>query len=33
MSLGYSPQDAATALKKIDVNLPVEERVREALKR
>jgi Holliday junction DNA helicase RuvA len=33
VSLGYSPQDAAAALKKIDSNLSVEERVKEALKR
>jgi Holliday junction DNA helicase RuvA len=33
VSLGYSPQDAAAALKKVDSDLPVEERVKEALKR
>jgi Holliday junction DNA helicase RuvA len=33
MSLGYSPQDAATALAKIDSDLPVEERIKLALKR
>jgi Holliday junction DNA helicase RuvA len=32
MSLGYSPQDASLALKKVDANLPVEQRIREALK-
>jgi holliday junction DNA helicase RuvA len=32
MSLGYSPQDAAAALKDIDANLPTEERIRLALK-
>lgn len=32
ISLGYAPQDAATALKKVDSELPVEERVRLALK-
>ena len=31
-SLGYSPQDAITALYKVDPTLPVEERVRQALK-
>ena len=31
-SLGYSPQDAITALYKVDLALPVEERVRQALK-
>jgi len=31
-SLGYSPQDAITALYKVDPALPVEERVRQALK-
>ncbi len=31
ISLGYSPQDAATALNNIDAALPVEERVRKAL--
>lgn len=33
VSLGYSPQDAATALKKVSIDLPVEERIREALKK
>jgi Holliday junction DNA helicase RuvA len=33
ISLGYSPQDAITALYKIDPTLPVEDRVRLALKR
>jgi Holliday junction DNA helicase RuvA len=33
VSLGYSPQDAATALAKIDADLPVEERIKLALKR
>lgn len=33
VSLGYSPQDAAAALKNIDQDLQVEERIREALKR
>jgi len=32
MSLGYSPQDATTALKDIDASLPVEERIKLALK-
>ncbi len=32
MSLGYSPQDATTALKDIDQALPVEERIKQALK-
>ena len=32
ISLGYSPQDATTALKDIDVSLPVEERIKLALK-
>jgi len=32
VSLGYSPADAAQVLKPIDASLPVEERVREALK-
>ena len=32
VSLGYSPQDAITALYKIDSNLPVEERVKLALR-
>lgn len=32
MSLGYSPQDAATALKDIDKTLPTEDRVKQALK-
>ncbi|HET7630314.1 MAG TPA: Holliday junction branch migration protein RuvA [Candidatus Saccharimonadales bacterium] len=33
ISLGYSPQDAATALAKIDKALPTEEKVKQALKR
>lgn len=32
VSLGYSPQDAGTALKGIDKDLPVEERIKLALK-
>lgn len=32
ISLGYSPQDATLALKAIDASLPVEERIRLALK-
>lgn len=32
ISLGYSPQDAATALKPIDPTLPTEERIKLALK-
>ena len=32
ISLGYSPQDATLALKDIDASLPVEERIRQALK-
>jgi Holliday junction DNA helicase RuvA len=32
MSLGYSPQDAMLALQNIDPDLPVEERIRLALK-
>ncbi|HEX7368570.1 MAG TPA: Holliday junction branch migration protein RuvA [Candidatus Saccharimonadales bacterium] len=32
ISLGYSPQDATLALKDIDASLPVEERVKLALK-
>ena len=32
MSLGYSPQDAVAALKDIDSSLPVEERIKLALK-
>jgi holliday junction DNA helicase RuvA len=32
ISLGYSPQDATIALKAIDAELPVEERIRRALK-
>lgn len=32
ISLGYSPQDAATALGNIEPSLPVEERIRQALK-
>jgi Holliday junction DNA helicase RuvA len=31
-SLGYSPQDAITALYKVDPTLPVEERIKQALK-
>lgn len=33
ISLGYSPQDAAQALDKIDATLPVEERIRQALRK
>jgi Holliday junction DNA helicase RuvA len=33
VSLGFAPQDAAAALKNVDVALPVEERVRLALKK
>jgi Holliday junction DNA helicase RuvA len=33
MALGYSPQDAAAALAQIDQDLPVEERIKQALKR
>ena len=33
ISLGYAPQDAAAALKPIDAGLPVEERVKLALKK
>jgi len=32
MSLGYSPQDAMLALQHIDANLPVEDRIKQALK-
>ncbi len=32
VSLGYSPQDATVALQKIDAELPVEERIKLALK-
>lgn len=32
MSLGYSQVDAANALSNIDVNLPVDQRIKEALK-
>lgn len=32
VSLGYTPQDAANALAKIDASLSVEERIRQALK-
>ncbi len=32
VSLGYSPQDAAIALQKIDASLPTEERIKRALK-
>jgi Holliday junction DNA helicase RuvA len=31
VSLGYSPQDAAVALKHIEATLPTEERVKQAL--
>ncbi|PID31087.1 Holliday junction branch migration protein RuvA [Candidatus Saccharibacteria bacterium] len=31
VALGYSPQDAAAALQKIDVTLPTEERIKKAL--
>jgi Holliday junction DNA helicase RuvA len=33
ISLGFSPQDASLALKDIDKDLPVEERVKQALKK
>ena len=33
ISLGYTPQDAAAALKDIDAALPSEERIKLALKR
>lgn len=33
ISLGFSPQDAAASLKNIDTDLPVEERVKLALKK
>ena len=33
VALGYAPQDAAAALKKVDPELPLEERVREALRK
>lgn len=33
ISLGYSPQDAAMALAKVDKNLSTEEKVKQALKR
>lgn len=33
ISLGYSPQDATLALKDVDATLPVEERIKQALKR
>ncbi len=33
VSLGYSPQDAASALKDIDADIPTEQRVRLALQR
>lgn len=33
ISLGYTPQDAAVALRDVDSTLPVEERVTQALKR
>lgn len=32
ISLGYSPQDAAVALQKIDPTLPTEERIKQALR-
>lgn len=32
VALGYSPQDAILALKKVDSSLPAEERIRRALK-
>lgn len=32
VSLGYAPQDAAKALQRVDVNLPTEERIRQALR-
>ena len=32
MALGYSPQDAAAALQKIDKDLPLEDRIKQALK-
>jgi holliday junction DNA helicase RuvA len=32
VSLGYSPQDAAAALQNIDTSLPVEDRIKQALK-
>jgi Holliday junction resolvasome RuvABC DNA-binding subunit len=32
VSLGYSPQDAAIALQKIDASLTTEERIKRALK-
>lgn len=32
MTLGYSPQDAAAALQKIDKDLPLEDRIKQALK-
>lgn len=32
VSLGYSVQDAAEALKKVDLKLPTEERIKQALK-
>lgn len=32
VSLGYAPQDAAKALQSIDASLPIEERVKRALK-
>ncbi len=33
ISLGFSPQDAATALKSVDKDLPTEERIKLALKK
>ena len=32
VSLGYSPQDATMALQRIDTDLPVEDRIKQALK-
>lgn len=32
IALGYAPQDAALALKKVDQDLPTEERIKQALK-
>ncbi len=33
IALGYSPQDAAKALNAVDKDLPIEERIKQALKR
>ena len=33
VSLGYTPQDAWAALTTVDIKLPLEERVKQALKR